>query len=439
MKFHVIETEVPSVLSAQTCKEMGLLARIHSLQQHDFPERPTDLDQSILVEYPDLFQGLGCLPGEHTIKLDPSVPPVVHPPRKVPVSLKEKIKDELDHMEKAGVIFRQTEPTDWVNSMVPVVKPNEIRICIDPRDLNEAIRREHFPMTTIEEVVASMPQAKVFSVLDATSGYWQVKLDEESSKLCTLNTLFGRYRFTRLPCGIKSAPEVFQNCISELLADVDGVKVIVDDLLIWGKDDDEHDLRLKQVLDRAREVNLNFNPKKCRIRQVPYVGHVLSKDSLKPDPEKIRAVQETKPPQNTKELKIFLGFIQYLGKFMPNMATVSAPLRELLEKNIAWHWDLEQEASFEKHRYLDTTIQENHYPVTLSVDASSKGLGAVLLQDGKPLAYASRALTPTQERYAQIVKETLAIVYGAQKFHQVYLWKTNACRVRPQAIAVHFK
>ena len=151
--------------------------------------------------------------------------------------------------------------------MVAVVKPNKIRICIEPRDLNEAIRREHFLITTIEEVVASMPQAKVFSVLDATSGYWQVKLDEESSKLCTFNTPFGRYRFTRLPFGIKSAPEVFQNCMSELFADVDGVKVIVDDFLIWGKDDDEHDARLKQVLDRAREVNLKFNAKKCPIRQ----------------------------------------------------------------------------------------------------------------------------------------------------------------------------
>ena len=213
--------------------------------------------------------------------------------------------------------------------------------------------------------------------------------------------------------------------MSELFADVDGVKVIVDDLLIWGKDDDEHDARLKQVLDRAREVNLKFNAKKCRIRQeeVPYVGHVLSKDGLKPDPEKIRAVQEMKPPQNTKELKTFLGFIQYLGKFMPNMATVSAPLRELLEKNIAWHWDQEQEASFERLKQMASSTPVLGYydpskPLTLSVDASSKGLGAVLLQDGKPLAYASRALTPTQERYAQIEKETLAIVYGAQKFHQ---------------------
>ena len=152
-----------------------------------------------------------------------------------------------------------------VNSMFAVVKPNKIRICIDPRDLNEAIRMEYFSMTTIEEIVADMPQAKVFSVLDDTSGYWQVKLDEESSKLCTFNTPFGRYRFTRLPFGIKSAPEVFQNCMYYLFADLEGVKVIVDDLLIWGKDDAENDIRLKQ--DRAREVNLKFNAKKCQIKQ----------------------------------------------------------------------------------------------------------------------------------------------------------------------------
>ena len=105
--------------------------------------------------YSDLFQGLGCIPGEHTIEVDPSIPAVVHPPRKVSVSLQDKIKDELDRMEQIGVIVRQTEPTDRVNSILAVVKTNKIRICIDPRDLNKAIQREHFPMMTIEEVEAS--------------------------------------------------------------------------------------------------------------------------------------------------------------------------------------------------------------------------------------------------------------------------------------------
>ena len=151
VQFHVVEVEASAVLSAKTCKEIGLLLRIHQVQdaqpkeQHCIPECPTVANQNILHEYSDLFQGLGGIPGEHTIKVDPRVPAVVHPPRKVPVSLKDKIKDELDRMEQTGVIVRQTEPTDWVNSMVAVVKPNKIRICIDPRDLNKAISKRTFP------------------------------------------------------------------------------------------------------------------------------------------------------------------------------------------------------------------------------------------------------------------------------------------------------
>ena len=220
--------------------------------------------------------------------------------------------------------------------------------------------------------------------------------------------------------------------MSELFSDVEGVKVIVDDLLVWGKDDEEHDARRKQVLTRAREVNLKFNTEKCKIKQghVPFVRHILSKEGLKPDPEKIRAVKEMKPPENDKELKTFLGFIQYLGKFMPNMATESAPLRELLEKNAAWHLDHLHEESFQMLKQMASSTPILGYydpskPLCLCVDASSKGLGAVLSQDEKPLACASRALTPTQQRYAQIEKETLATVYGVQKFHQYIYGKTT--------------
>jgi hypothetical protein len=143
--------------------------------------------------------------------------------------------------------------------------------------------------------------------------------------------------FHTTPFGNKSAPEVFQKKISQGLEDIDGAEAIVDDILVWGKYIQEHDARLKKVLDRVQAVNLKLNQKKCQIRkeEIPYVGHLLTKDSLKPDPEKIRAVQAMTKPSNTKELKIFLGFIQYLAKFLPNMAEVSAPLRKLLEKDTA--------------------------------------------------------------------------------------------------------
>lgn len=121
------------------------------------------------------------------------------------------------------MIIKQTEPTDWVNSMVTVTKPNKVRICIDPQDLNAAIRRERYPLRTIEEVVAEMPNAKFFSVFDANHGFWQIQLDKERSHLCTFNTPFGRYRFKRLPFGISSALEVFQRCIARHLEGLEGV------------------------------------------------------------------------------------------------------------------------------------------------------------------------------------------------------------------------
>ena len=163
-----------------------------------------------------------------------------------------------------------------------------------------------------------------------------------------------------------------------------------------------------------------------------------------PDPEKVRAIKEMRQPQNTKELRIFLGFMQYLAKFIPNLAEVTAPLRKLLEKEVAWHWETQQEQSFQNLKSMASNTPVLGYydpakPVTLLVDASSKGLGAVLLQGDQPIAYASRALTPTQQKYAQIEKETLAIVFGTQKIPPVCLWQASYGPIRPQAARAHPK
>ena len=194
VQFFVTEMDSTAILGVEACQRLGLIERLCSA------------GVDITEKCADSFEGLGCLPGEYKIKLDPSVPPVVHGPRKVPVALHDRVQEELQRMENDGVIKKQEEPTDWVNSMVIVETPKKLRIFIDPGDLNKAIKREHFSMKTIEEVVQNMPGAK----LDATSGYWQLKLDEESSKLCKFNTPFGRYRFLRVPFGIVSASEIFQ-------------------------------------------------------------------------------------------------------------------------------------------------------------------------------------------------------------------------------------
>ena len=206
---------------------------------------------------------------------------------------------------------------------------------------------------------------------------------------------------------------------------IDGCESIVDDIIIYGENVAEHDKVLHQVLTKLDESNLRLNKNKCEFRKtrLTFVGHTLTSEGVEPDDEKVRAVREMKKPENVKELMTFLGFVNYLGKFIQNLSDKSAPLRKLLEKDTEWHWDNEQEKAFEKLKkaVIEAPVlkyYDEKKPVTLSVDASSKGLGAVILQNGQPVAYASRALTTAQQNYAQIEKEALAISYGCTKFHQ---------------------
>ena len=175
------------------------------------------------------------------------MPSVMHPCRKVPFKLRDKLKVELAHMEKMGVIKKIDGPTEWVSSLVIVQKmTGALRICLDPRDLNKAIKREHFKLPTREEIMAQFAGAKWFSKLDASSGFWQLKLEEESSKLCTFNTPDGSYRFLRLPYGILSAREVYPNTIHMLFEHIPGVDTIMDNILVSVPTREAPDTTLRQ-------------------------------------------------------------------------------------------------------------------------------------------------------------------------------------------------
>ena len=324
-------------------------------------------------------------------------------------------------MEKLGVIVRREQPTEWVNSLVVVQKLNgAVRLCIDPRDLNAAMKRSHYPMMTVDEVASRLQGANTFSILDAKSCFWQLKLDEESSLLCTFNTTIGQYRFTRLPFGVKCAPEIFQRIMDQMVEDLDGVEVIMDDAIIAG-DESTHNERLHKFLERASAKGLKLNKEKCKIRQkeVPYVGHLLTAEGLKIDPQKIKAIHEM-PELKNKDVKWLLGFIQFLSRYLPKLSTVDAPLRELERSDVLFHWDYPQKESFKKIKQLVSQTPVLQYydvtkPVTIQCDASGKGLGAVLLQDNKPVCYAPRALTDTETRYAPIESEMLAAVFACRK------------------------
>lgn len=274
LQFQVVDRNVKPLLGLRDSVRLGYVTfapEVHAVIQHETSE---------LLEYKDLFDNstIGKLPVVYHMRLDDTVPPTICAPRRVPLAMRNKIVAELHRMTKLGVITPIQEPTEWVSAMVAAKKRDgSIRLCIDPVNLNKALLRPRHPLKTVEEVIADMPDAKMFSILDAKCGFWQVPLSKESSRLTTFMTPVGRYAFLRMPYGITTGSEVFQRCMEQLF-EGQPCAIVIDDILVWGRSREEHDLRLCQVMDRIRAVNLKLNPDKCRFRvtEVPYVGHLLT-------------------------------------------------------------------------------------------------------------------------------------------------------------------
>ena len=326
------------VLSVSACRELGLIKFVNTLKE----ETADQFSASIQSENKDVLEGLGCLERPYHMELNLDVLPVVSPPRRIPCGLEGRVKAASDEMFDQGAIVPVDHTTDWVNAMVTVVKknPDKLRISMEPRPLNKAIRREHYYLPTIEQITTRLSGTKYFSTLYARSGFWQIPLDGESSLLTTFSTVFGRYSFIRLPFGIHSAQEVFHKRLHELLGDLPGVETDVDDILVSRRTQQEHDERLVNPLQRTRECNLKLNPDKSKIRQpeVLYIGHVLTGDGVRPDTSKIEAITKMPKPEDEQGMQRLLGMVNYVAKFAPNISDVTAPLRELLKKDVAWHW-----------------------------------------------------------------------------------------------------
>ena len=288
------------LLGQSAIEALGLIKRLCAVTDNTDPKQ----------QYSDLFTGLGCMEGEYTIRLKPDAQPfAVFTPRRVPVNLLPQLKNELDKLESLGVIKRVDEPTPWVAPIVVIPKKTSgIRLCVDLTQLSNAVLREQYTLPAIDQMLARIAGAKVFSKLDCNSGFYQIPLSNESMLLTTFTTPYGRWCYTRLPFGISSASEVYQRKMNDILRDLDGVQCLIDDVLVYGKDKTEHDARLHSVLDRFRRANVTLNDK-CEfgVTQIKFAGHVISSDGISVDPNKLTAIINMTPPTDATGMRCFMS------------------------------------------------------------------------------------------------------------------------------------
>lgn len=430
LDFVIVENNLQPLLGIAGCINLNLIKRIDSTNCELLPNGKDEL----ISKFKAAFDGLGEFPGLHKIQLKSDSVPVVQYNKRVPFGLQNKLKETLETLESKNIISKVDYPTEWVNNIMLVEKPNgKLRICLDPKPLNNCIQREHYLIPTADDILSRLSGKNMFSVIDMKDGFWQIKIDKESSDLCTFNTPFGRWKFLRLPFGICSAPELFQKKNVELFGDIPNVEIYFDDMIISGVDQEDHDRTLRLVLERAIQYNVKFNSEKLQLRlsEVTFMGNVISKDGIKPDQKHVLAITSLKSPTNKAELLRLLGICKYVAKFIPNLSKITANLRELTKNSVDWSWKEEHEKEFLNLKNLIATapvlkIYDQSKPLVIQTDASKDGLGCVLLQEGRIVSSASRCLTKSEIRYAQIEKELLAIVFATERFNQyIYGGKTT--------------
>ena len=307
---------------------------------------------AIVNKHDAVFNGVGKLK-EYQLKvhLNPDITPVAQPQRRLPFHVRKDVEKKLKELQDLDIIEDVEGPTPWVSPLVAVPKSNgDVRVCVDMRRANEAVTRERHPIPTLEETLAALNGAAVFSKLDLRWGYHQIELHPESRVLTTFSTHKGLKRCKRLIFGLSSAPEMYQYVIQRTLQGIPGVRNISDDIIVFGSDQDSHDRNLELTLLRLESKGLTPNREKCvfSVPELVFLGFKISADGIAPEDKKIDAVRNARLPQNAAEVRSFLGLVNYCARFIPNFATIAEPLRKLTRSDAEWAWGNAQQDAFHR-------------------------------------------------------------------------------------------
>jgi hypothetical protein len=399
------------------------------------PVKPSFLGGELVARFPTVFRkdGPPILGYVADIVLTEEACPVFHKAYKVPYAITEAVQSELRRLVDTGTLV-PVKSGDWASPLVVVQKKDgAVRLCVDFKvTLNKVVQVDYYTLPVIEDIFASVAGGAIFSVLDLSNAYLQLPVSEKSRKLLTVNTGTGLFQFTRLPYGLKSSPTIFQAVMDQVLRNIPGVCVYLDDILVASKTLEEHKRTLVLVLERLASCQIRVNASKCifAVESVEYLGHRIDSKGIYPTTLKLEAITQAPEPENLKQLQAYLGLLNFYNKFLPMLSTVLRPLHKLTEKGMSWEWSESCRTAFQQSKELLCSNQLLvHYnpslPIVVACDASPYGVGAVLSHviagEERPVVFTSTTLNAAERGYAQVEREALAVVFAVKRLHK-YLY-----------------
>ena len=406
---------------------------------------------ALLVKYQDTFSksewdiGLTDL-AEHSINTG-DANPIKQRPRRVPLAYADEEKQAIEDLLQKGVIRKSTSP--WSSPIVLVKKKSgAVRPCVDYRRLNALVKPDGFPLPRVQDCLDAVAGSALFSSFDLTSGYFQIPLKQEDIPKSAFCCKYGHFEMLRLPFGLNNAASTFQRTMELALQGLQWVTclIYIDDIIVFGADFDQHMARVEEVLDRIAKAGLKLKPDKCHMLQteVVFLGHLVSKKGILPDPANIMKIVDWPRPTNCKQVKQFVATGSYYRRFVRDYARIARPLIDLTRKDAIFQWSPACEDAFKEIKKILIGPEVMGYPMNeagtfyLDTDASGIGLGGVLsqIQEGRErvIAYGSRGLSKAERNYCITEQELLAVVFMIQHFRQYLLGRRFIVRTDHQAL-----
>ncbi|OMO91869.1 reverse transcriptase [Corchorus capsularis] len=426
--------QVVSFLNAMQSLKKGCHGFLAYVKDTQIDESVRLEDIPIVKDFPDVFpEDLPGLPPDREIEFEidlvPGTTPISKAPYRMAPSELRELKEQLQELLDKKFIHPSVSP--WGAPVLFVKnKDGSLRLCIDYRELNKVTVKNKYPLPRIDDLFDQLQGSQVFSKIDLRSGYHQLKIKADDVPKTTFRTRYAHYEFLVMPFGLTNAPAAFMDLMNRIFKQYldQFVVVFIDDILIYSKSDEEHENHLRIVLQTLRDKQLFAKFSKCEfwMRSVAFLGHVISKDGISVDPKKIEAVVNWPRPTNVTEVRSFMGLAGYYRRFVEGFSRIAVPLTRLTQKRANFDWTEECEQSFQelKNRLVSApvlTLPTDGGKFTIYSDASRKGLGCVLMQDGRVIAYASRQLKPYEQNYPTHDLELAAVVF-ALKIWRHYLY-----------------